>query len=92
MYEIKYTSKFKKDYKRVKRQGRDLSKLENALMALQRGDALSERMRDHELGWNYKGHRECHLEPDWLLIYRVDGNELTLTATRTGSHSELFDE
>ena len=90
MLELRFTAKFKKDYKRIKKQGKDLSKLESTLETLMRGEALSEAMRDHSLGGAYRGHRECHIEPDWLLIYRVDEDRLLLTATRTGSHSELL--
>ena len=54
------------------------------------GEKLPERMRDHQLKGNYHGHRECHIEPDWLLLYRINDGQLTLTATRTGSHAELF--
>ena len=90
MMELRFTTKFKKDYKRIKRQGKDLSKLESALGALVCGEALPETMHDHSLGGTYRGHRECHIEPDWPLIYRIDEGELILTATRTGSHSELL--
>ena len=90
MLELRFTSKFKKDYKRLKRQGKDLAKLEATLEMLVRGEALSESMRDHSLGGTYRGHRECHIEPDWLLIYRIDEGDLVLVATRTGSHSELL--
>ena len=90
MLEMKFTAKFKKDYKRVKRQGKDLSKLERTLDTLVRGEALPDAMRDHSLGGTYRGHRECHIEPDWLLIYRVYEEGLVLIATRTGSHSELL--
>lgn len=90
MLELRFTSKFKKDYKRLKRQGKDLAKLETALEMLVRGEALSESMRDHSLGGTYRGHRECHIEPDWLLIYRIDEGGLVLVAARTGSHSELL--
>lgn len=90
MLELRFTSKFKKDYKRLKRQGKDLAKLEATLEMLVRGEALSESMRDHSLGGTYRGHRECHIEPDWLLIYRIDGGGLVLVATRTESHSELL--
>ena len=90
MLELRFTSKFKKDYKRLKRQGKDLEKLEAALEMLVRGEALSESMRDHALGGAYREHRECHIEPDWLLIYRIDEDGLVLVATRTGSHSELL--
>ena len=88
--ELRFTAKFKKDYKRIKKQGKDLSKLESALETLMRGEALPEAMRDHSLGGTYREHRECHIEPDWLLIYRIDKGRLVLTATRTGSHSELL--
>lgn len=90
MLELRFTSKFKKDYKCLKRQGKDLAKLEMALEMLVCGEALSESMRDHSLGGTYRGHRECHIEPDWLLIYRIDEGGLVLVATRTGSHSELL--
>lgn len=90
MMELRFTAKFKKDYKRIKKQGKELSKLESVLETLMRGEALPEAMRDHSLGGTYREHRECHIEPDWLLIYRIDEDELVLTATRTGSHSELL--
>lgn len=90
MLEIAYTTQFKKDYERARKQGRDMAKLAAALRALCRGEELPSEMRDPELVGGYKGHRECHLTPGWLLIYRVDGGRLTLTATRLGSHSDLF--
>lgn len=90
MLELKFTAKFKKDYKRVKRQGEDLSKLERTLETLVRGEALPNAMRDHSLGGTYRGHRECYIRPGWLLIYRVDEEGFVLVATRTGSHSELL--
>lgn len=90
MLELRFTAKFKKDYKRIKRQGKDPSKLETTLEALVRGKNLPDAMRDHSLGGTYRGHRECHIEPDWLLIYRVDEKGLVLVATRTGSYSELL--
>lgn len=67
MLGLRFTAKLKKDYKRVKRQGKELSKLERILETLMRGDALPDAMRDHSLGGTYRGHRECHIEPDWLL-------------------------
>lgn len=91
MLKLAYTAKFKKDYKKAKRQGRNLAKLTKALDLLCREQELPPSFRDHALIGNYQGHRECHLEPDWLLIYRTDADELILTATRTGSHSDLFD-
>ena len=90
MLEISYTSQFKKDYKKAKKQGRDLSKLGFVLETLRSEGPLPSELLDHELAGNYKGHRECHLSPDWLLIYRIDRGILTLTATRLGSHSDLF--
>ena len=91
MLKLEFTAKFKKDYNRAKKQGHNLRVLENVLETLQREEELPEQLHDHELGGNYKGHRECHLAPDWLLIYRIEGDRLTLTATRLGSHTELFD-
>lgn len=90
MLRVDYTAKFKKDYKRVKKQGKDLGKLKDALTRLANQEDLPESMHDHALVGSYRGHRECHIEPDWLLIYLVDDDELVLTATRTGSHSELL--
>lgn len=90
MLELRFTAKFKKDYKRIKKQGKDIAKLESTLETLVYGESLPEAMRDHSLGGMYRGHRECHIEPDWLLIYRIDEEGLVLVATRTGSHSELF--
>ncbi len=90
MLRIDYTTKFKKDYKRVKKQGKDLGKLKSVLIRLANQEKLPESMHDHALKGNYGDHRECHIEPDWLLIYVVNEGELVLTATRTGSHSELL--
>ncbi len=90
MLRIFYTAKFKKDYKRLKKQGKDMAKLASILEDLAKGEPLPEERRDHLLAGAYKGHRECHIEPDWLLIYRIEDDELVLTAVRTGSHSEMF--
>ncbi|EFM46306.1 type II toxin-antitoxin system YafQ family toxin [Mobiluncus mulieris] len=87
---LEYTAKFKKDYKKCLRQGRDMRVLEEVLRLLVQPGTLPARYRDHGLVGNYRGHRECHLAPDWLLIYRIDQDKVTLTATRLGSHSELF--
>lgn len=90
MLELEFTARFKRDYKRAKKQGRDLAKLRAVLEALQRNEVLPARNRDHDLSGSYLGHRECHIEPDWLLIYRVEAERLMLTAVRTGSHSDLL--
>ncbi len=90
MLSLRFTAKFKKDYKRIKKQGKNLSKLEQALEMLVREETLPAAMHDHSLGGTYQGHRECHIEPDWLLIYRIEEDGLVLVATRTGSHSDLL--
>lgn len=92
MLDIAYTSKFKRDVRSKRKQGADLGKLDAAILSLRRGEALPANMRDHALSGVYGGHRECHIEPDWLLIYRIDGDSLVLTAIRTGSHSDLFNK
>jgi len=82
MYNIRPTTKFQKDLKRVKKRGFDISLLTDIIKKLAAGD--------HQLSGDYAGCRECHITPDWLLIYEVDGDELILYLTRTGSHSDLF--
>lgn len=82
------TSQFKRDFKRIKKRGKDLSKLKEVVSVLAKGESLEERQRDHALSGNWSGSRDCHIEPDWILIYRVDGESLFLE--RTGSHSDLF--
>jgi len=88
MKAIFQTSQFKKDFKRIKKRGKDLSKLKEVVSAISNSEALEERHRDHALSGNWSGSRDCHIEPDWILIYRVDGGYLFLE--RTGSHSDLF--
>lgn len=90
MLEIYFSSKFKKDYKRVMKQGKDPDVLFRVIDLLGREQPLPDQYRDHALSGNYTGHRECHLQPDWLLIYKQELDRLTLTLTRTGSHSDLF--
>ena len=82
------TSQFKKDLKRIKKRGKDLNKLKEVVRAIADGEVLQERHRDHALNGNWSGSRDCHVEPDWILIYRADGEFLFLE--RTGSHSDLF--
>ena len=89
-YELDFTSKFKKDIKLLKKQGKNIEKLYEIINILAYGEELDAKYRDHNLIGNYKGYRECHIEPDWLLIYKVMQNILILTLSRTGSHSELF--
>lgn len=90
MLTIKYHSKFKKDYKRIVKRGYDVYKLNEVLELLIQEIELPEKYRDHNLTGDYIGYRECHITPDWLLIYKVSQSELTLVLTRTGTHSDLF--
>jgi mRNA interferase YafQ len=85
---IVYSSQFKKDYKKAKKQNKDIGKLGFVIEKLAAKERLDAKYRDHPLSGNWKGFRDCHLEPDWILIYRA--SEDTLTLARTGSHSELF--
>lgn len=89
-YIIKPTNQFKKDYKKAQKQHKDLSILKNVVNMLANGEELPDKYRDHMIIGNYKGKHECHLEPDWLLIYEYLDDELILFLARTGSHSDLF--
>lgn len=89
-YDIRPSAKFQKDLKRVQRRGCDISLLREILLKLANGEALPEKSRDHALSGNYAGCRECHIAPDWLLVYRYQNDELILYLTRTGTHSDLF--
>lgn len=84
------SAQFKRDARRAQRRGKDLAKLRQPLTALIRQTSLPTRYRDHPLRGDWQGYREIHIEPDWLLIYRVEGEELRLV--RTGSHADLFRE
>ena len=88
MKAVSRTSQFKRDVKRIQRQGKDLEKLKRVLESLVKGERLAPQYRDHVLVGQYKGTRECHFEPDWLLIYELAESEIVLI--RTGSHSDLF--
>ena len=90
MLTIKYHTLFKKDFKRIKKRGYDISRLEKIVELLANEVPLPEQFKDHNLSGNYNGFRECHIAPDWLLIYQVNNNELVLVLSRTGSHSDLF--
>lgn len=89
-YRIAQTSKFKKDLKAIIKRGYNISLMGAVVDVLAEGKELPEKYRDHNLTGNYKGCRECHITPDWLLIYEVADKELILYLTRTGSHSDLF--
>jgi len=83
-----WTGQFKKDYKRATKQGKSLDDLRSVIETLAGHASLPPKNRDHNLSGRWARHRECHITPDWLLIYRIDGDDLILE--RTGSHSELF--
>lgn len=89
-YKIKFTARFKKDLKLVKKQGKNIDKLFEIVEKIARDETLDEKYRDHSLSGNYKGARECHIEPDFLLIYEKIEDVLVLSLARTGSHSDLF--
>lgn len=87
-FAVRRTSQMKKDVKRLSKAGKDIEKLLKAVEILAEGESLPPEYRDHPLTGNFKGKRDCHIEPDWLLIYAIDAGEVILY--RTGSHSELF--
>ena len=89
-YSIERTTQFKKDFKLAERQGLNVDELQKVILMLANGEMLPEEYKDHELKGNYNGHRECHIEPDWLLIYKISESILVLSLVRTGSHSRLF--
>lgn len=89
-YEIIYTNRFKRDLKKAKKQNKNLDRLFEVVEKLANGEILEAKYRDHALTGNYKDSRECHIEPDWLLIYEIKNETLVLMLSRVGSHSELF--
>ena len=90
MLTIKYQAAFKRDYKRIVKRGYDTRLLEQVIELLAEQKPLPEKFRDHDLTGNYKGCRKCHIQPDWLLVYEVNNDELILYLIRTGSRSDLF--
>ena len=89
-YDVIFTPTFKKDYKLAQKRGFDLSLLQEVVTMLANGEPLPEKYHDHSLIVNYRNCRECHIKPDWLLIYQIDNDELILFLMRTGTHSDLF--
>lgn len=92
MLKIMFTNRMKRDVKRMKRRDKDIEKLTLVLDALARQQPLPERCRDHALTGSLADFRECHVEPDWLLMYQVFEDVLILSATATGTHADLFGE
>lgn len=89
-YSIERTTQFKKDYKLAKKQGLDTNALKEIIDKLSKGEKLPEKNKDHGLKGDYEGYRECHIESDWLLIYKIYEDVLVLSLVRTGTHSRLF--
>lgn len=90
MLKIRYSNQFKKDYKLIKKRGYNIEKLKEVINLLVQDKRLPVKYREHYLTGNYIGFKECHIGPDWLLIYKTENELLTLTFLRTGSHSDLF--
>ncbi len=82
------SAQFRRDVKLAERRGKDMPKLREVILLLLENNPLPQRYKDHSLGGNWKHHRDCHIEPDWLLLYKIDGDDLYLV--RTGTHSDLF--
>lgn len=88
-YTVKYTTSFKKDYKRAIKRGLKIELLEQVVALLAMGEPLPDKNRDHDLSGDWAGHRECHILPDWLLVYRIEDDVLVLTLARTGTTQRL---
>jgi mRNA interferase YafQ len=89
-YNVKFSNRFKRDLKIARKRGYRIELLEEVVATLAKGEKLDPRYRDHELSGNYENMRECHITPDWLLVYQIFENELILFLSRTGTHSDLF--
>ncbi len=90
MYKIVYTNRMKKDAKLMQKRGKDMNKLINVLALLAEGNPLPAKYKDHQLSGNLSDFRECHIEPDWLLMYQIYDDILIISATATGSHADLL--
>jgi mRNA interferase YafQ len=90
MYKPFFQKQFKKDYKKAQKRGENIDGLDFVLKELVKGNSLDTKYKDHTLIGNYDNHRECHIEPDWLLIYTIDTEQNKIIFVRTGSHSDLF--
>lgn len=89
-YHLQYTTKFKKNYQKMMKRGLKREDLQFVIGKIQNGEKLEKKYKDHILKGKYKGLHECHIQPDWLLIYLIENNILTLTLVDTGSHADLF--
>lgn len=90
MFKVKTTKQFEKDFRLMVKQGRNTEKLKAVMKRLADEESLDMRYKDHKLIGNLEGHRECHIEPNWLLLYRIKQNERAIIFVRTGSHSDIF--
>lgn len=91
MYRVKFTNAYKRAYKLMKKRGANMDLLDNIVDQLRHGEPLAPRYRDHALSGKFQGFRECHIKPDWLLVYLIENDVLTLTLVDTGSHADIFD-
>ncbi len=89
-YEVKPSNQFKKDVKSAQKRGYNINLLTDVIKTLANGETLDAKYRDHQLSGNYGFFRECHIQPDWLLIYEIEDDKLILYLSRTGTHSDLF--
>lgn len=90
MYQLKFTTAYKKSYKLMQKRGLDTKLLNEVVDTLRQGKALEEKYRDHALSGKFQGFRECHIKPDWLLVYLIENDILTLTLVNTGTHADIF--
>jgi len=90
MLNIFYSSQFKRDYKIIKKRGYNVKLMNDVIKLLATGNPLPAKYQEHTLKGRYSGQKECHITPDWLLVYKIDNEYLVLTMTRTGTHSDLF--
>ena len=90
MYAVKPTTRFQRDVRRAEKRGYNMSLLTDVIKKLAKGETLSPNFKDHDLVGDYLGCRECHITPDWLLVYQISQDKLILVLTRTGTHSDLF--
>ena len=89
-YRLRTTTRFRRDYKRMRKRGFDMTRIDEVITMLASGEPLDEKYHDHALGGDFIGHRECHISPDWLLVYYTENDILVLTLVRTGTHSDVF--
>ena len=92
MYDIVYTNRMKRDARLMEKRGKDMTKLVDVLSKLASGEPLPKKNKDHKLSGNMKDFRECHIEPDWVLLYQIFADQLILSATATGTHADLLGE